>query len=154
LREKTPEGIALHPNGISLRRGFPRSTGVDATQSPLRKFDSPRFAVRATGSRVKTSTSEPARDPENRHWFEHEVHAHDAQLKSYLGSSYPLGCDVEDVVQEAYLRVWKARLARPIHSAKSFLFQVARHLAIDLLRRNRVSPLDSLPDSSVGVRLG
>lgn len=42
--------------------------------------------------------------------------------------------DVEDVVQESYLRIWKARANQPIKSAKAFLFTVARHLALDLLR--------------------
>ena len=89
---------------------------------------------------------EPAPDSDHGRWFEHEVQAHDAQLKSYLRGSFPTVRDVDDVVQESYLRVWKARLARPVHSAKSFLFQVARHLAIDLIRRERVSPVDVLPD--------
>ena len=124
-------------------------TGQDrGKETLLRRIDSPRTSDRTTGLPVNTPSPEPTRDPDDGQWFEREVHAHEAQLKSYLGSSYPLGRDVEDVVQEAYLRVWKVRLSRPIHSAKSFLFQVARHLAIDLLRRNRVSPLDSLPDFS------
>lgn len=72
---------------------------------------------------------------------------HDAQLKAYLRSSFPkVGEDVDDVVQEAYLRVWKASLASPIRAAKSFLFQVARHLAIDFLRHDKISPIVSLPD--------
>ncbi|MSU23470.1 MAG: RNA polymerase sigma factor [Opitutus sp.] len=89
---------------------------------------------------------EPAPDSDHGRWFKHEVHAHDAQLKSYLRGSFPTVRDVDDVVQESYLRVWKARLTQPIHSAKSFLFQVARHLAIDLIRRERASPVDVLPD--------
>lgn len=90
--------------------------------------------------------SEPEPDPDHGKWFEQQVHAHDAQLKSYLRGSFPSVRDVDDVVQESYLRVWKARLGRPIVSAKSFLFQVARHLAIDLIRRDRVSPVNVLPD--------
>ena len=49
--------------------------------------------------------------------------------------------DVEDVVQESYLRVWTARAAQPIRSAKAYLFTVARRLAVDLIRRERRSPL-------------
>ena len=79
-------------------------------------------------------------------WFSEEVHAHEVSLKAYLRSSFPSVRDVDDVVQESYLRIWRARLAHPIHSTKSFLFQVARHLALDLVRRNRVSPIDPIPD--------
>lgn len=42
--------------------------------------------------------------------------------------------DVEDVVQESYLRIWKARASQPIKSAKAFLFTIARHLALDAVR--------------------
>ncbi len=51
---------------------------------------------------------------------------------------------MDDVVQESYLRVWRRQLARPIQSAKAFLFQVARNLAIDAIRHQQVAKLDSL----------
>lgn len=54
--------------------------------------------------------------------------------------------DVEDVVQESYVRLWKARAANPIESAKAFLFQVARRLALDILRRDRASPIKGITD--------
>jgi len=75
-------------------------------------------------------------------WFTEDVYTHDSSLKAYLRASFPAVRDVDDVVQESYLRVWKARLSRPIHSTKSFLFQVARHLAIDRVRRQRVAPVE------------
>ena len=56
---------------------------------------------------------------------------------------------VEDVVQESYLRIWKARMSRPIGATKSFLFQIARHLAVDFVRRDRISPLTRVPDGAV-----
>jgi RNA polymerase sigma-70 factor (ECF subfamily) len=70
------------------------------------------------------------------------VHPHGAQLKSYLRGTFPAVRDVDDVVQESYLRIWKARAAAPIHSAKSFLFQVARRVALDVLRKGRNSPIE------------
>ena len=74
-------------------------------------------------------------------WFADEVHPHDAQLKAYLRRSFPAIFDVEDVVQESYLRIWTSRAAQPIHSAKSFLFKVARHVALNLVQRQRTSPV-------------
>lgn len=79
-------------------------------------------------------------------WFADEVHAHDGQLRAYLRGTYPTVRDVDDLVQESYLRTWKARLAHPIVSTKSFLFQVARHLAIDVVRKKLAAPTDSLVD--------
>ena len=91
---------------------------------------------------------EPAPDSDHGRWFEHEVQAHDAQLKSYLRGSFPTVRDVDDVVQESYLRVWKARAAHPIASAKAFLFTVARRLALDLVRSQRRSPIVAVTDLS------
>lgn len=79
-------------------------------------------------------------------WFAREVHPHDAQLKSYLRGSFPTMHDVDDVVQESYLRLWKVRHVQPIRSAKAFLFTIARHVALDWVRRKRVCPVKSVGD--------
>ena len=85
-------------------------------------------------------------DPGHSQWFSDEVYPHDSSLKAYLRSSFPAVRDVEDVVQESYLRVWRRQLARPIASAKGFLFQVARHVALDLLRHENRSPFIPVVD--------
>lgn len=78
-------------------------------------------------------------------------HPHDSALKAYLRGAFPAARDVDDVVLESYLRLWTARAAQPIRSAKAFLFTVARRLAVDLIRRDQFSPLiavkeiDALP---------
>jgi len=74
-------------------------------------------------------------------WFKEEVHVHDGQLKSYLKGAFPSVRDVEDVVQESYLRIWKRQALRPVDSTKSFLFTIARNLAINFLRREKGSPI-------------
>ena len=79
-------------------------------------------------------------------WFDEEVHPHDASLKAYLRGSFPTVRDVEDVVQESYLRVWRAKMAGSVESARGFLFCAARNLAIDFLRQRRRSPLEALGD--------
>lgn len=88
----------------------------------------------------------PAADSDQTRWFADEVYAHDSQLRAYVRSKFPAIRDVDDVVQESYLRVWRARLARPIASAKAFLFQVARNLAIDAAREKSTSTIDTLRD--------
>ena len=86
----------------------------------------------------------PPSNPDQARWFAEEVHAHDGQLRAYLRGAYPSVRDVDDVVQESYIRTWKAKLAHPIASTKSFLFEVARNLAIDLIRRKQAAPSESL----------
>jgi RNA polymerase sigma-70 factor (ECF subfamily) len=88
----------------------------------------------------------PPPDTEQARWFTEEVHAHDGQLRAYLRGAYPAVRDIDDVVQESYLRTWKARLSHPIESAKSFLFQVARNLAIDVVRRKRSAATETSVD--------
>ena len=75
-------------------------------------------------------------------WFADEVHPHASALRTYLRGAFPGVRDVDDVVQESFLRIWTARARQPIRFAKSFLFQVARRVAIDALRRERSSPVD------------
>ena len=91
---------------------------------------------------------EQAPNAEHLRWFSEEVHAHDSAIKAYLRSAFPSVGDVDDVVQESYLRIWKIRAAEPIRSAKALLFTVARRLALDLVRRDRRSPFVPVKDIS------
>lgn len=89
-------------------------------------------------SSPKAPTSEQAR------WFVEEIHAHDSSLKSYLRVSFPDVRDVEDIVQESYARIWTYRATEPVRSAKAFLFKIAQRIALDVLRRQRRSPVSSV----------
>lgn len=88
----------------------------------------------------------PPQDTEQARWFVDEVHAHDASLKAYLRGAFPAVNEVDDVVQESYLRIWRKRTEEPIRSAKNFLFRVARNLALDLVRRRASSPVHAVGD--------
>lgn len=83
---------------------------------------------------------------ESSRWFVEEVQPHEPVLRSYLRGSFPAVRDIDDVVQESYLRMWKARAAQPVRCAKAFLFTVARHIALNLTARERRSPLVSVGD--------
>jgi len=111
------------------------------------------FALRPSIVDTPSTTSEPSPGAEQARWFSTEVHPHDGQLKAYLRGSFPAVRDVDDVVQESYLRIWKAKATQPIESAKAFLFKVARHLALDLLRRHRISPIEAGYDFDLSLVL-
>lgn len=87
-----------------------------------------------------------ASQPDSLRWFEEEVHSHDIALKSYLRRSFPRERDVDDVVQESYLRIWKTRLSSPVASAKALLFQIARRVVVDRARRARTAKTESMAD--------
>lgn len=94
-------------------------------------------------------TNDPAAPPIDRHrWFAEEIHAHEPQLKSFLRGAFPSIRDVDDVIQESYLRLWRRHVASPLRSARTFLYTIARHLAIDALRHHDRSPFVEVADST------
>lgn len=91
-------------------------------------------------------------DPAERaRWFTEEVNPHEAALRGYLHSAFP-SLDVDDVVQESYLKLLRARAAGRIASTKSYLFSIARNTALTVFHRRRIfsaTPVNDLPDSLV-----
>lgn len=81
-------------------------------------------------------------------WFKDEVQPHDTSLRAYVRGRFPAVRDVDDVVQESYLRIWQARARHPIQSARAFLFRIARNLALDIVRHDRRSPIKVVTDLS------
>ncbi|PTX97676.1 sigma-70 family RNA polymerase sigma factor [Opitutus sp. ER46] len=77
-------------------------------------------------------------DPEQAGWFCQFLQPHEAMLRSWLKSRFP-GADVDDIIQEAYVRVLAARATTPMDSPKAFLFATARNLALGRLRHERVA---------------
>jgi RNA polymerase sigma-70 factor (ECF subfamily) len=73
-------------------------------------------------------------------WFAQEVQPHDAALRSYLRAHFSSLADHhDDVVQETYVRLLRARDRGPIESPRGLLFATARNAARDLLRRRAVA---------------
>jgi len=107
--------------------------------------DPSRSAPRDAQSPGKPGTPDTPGALEKKRWFEDEVHVHDAKLKSYLRSLFPT-IDVDDVVQESYLRIWLANATRPVTSAKAYLFTIARRLAFNTVRHQKKSPVTSVSD--------
>ncbi|MES2696441.1 MAG: RNA polymerase sigma factor [Verrucomicrobiota bacterium] len=85
----------------------------------------------------------------NADWFAKEVHAHDGRLKAYLRGVFPGVHDVDDLVQESYVRVWLRQTRQPIASVRAFLFKVARHLALNSLRHQNASPFIAVTETAV-----
>ena len=77
-------------------------------------------------------------------WFSEQVQPHETSLKAYLRSFVGPAFDVDDLVQEAYVRMIRARSAGRISYVKAFLFSTARNLAFDLFRRRRVVAIDGV----------
>jgi RNA polymerase sigma-70 factor (ECF subfamily) len=76
---------------------------------------------------------------EELHWFNDEVKPCEPALRAYLQKRFPALGDHDDLVQEAFVRLLRAKREGRLTSAKAFLFTVARNLAIDMFRRRQRS---------------
>lgn len=68
-----------------------------------------------------------------------ELREHEPALRGYLRRRFP-SIDSDDVVQESYLRILRARTVVRIESAKSYFYAVARNTAKSLFQRQRAVP--------------
>ena len=79
-------------------------------------------------------------------WFAEEVRPHEVALRGHLRQAFPAVRDVDDILQESYLRAWKTRATEPIKSVRAFLFTVARRLALNILDRQKTAGTDFVGD--------
>src|SRR3546814_1144881 len=84
-------------------------------------------------------------------WFAREVLPHEPDLRKWLGGRVRglSSCDVDEVVQEAYARLWIAE-ADAIRSARAYLFVTARHIVGEHVRRSRIVAIDLVADLAIG----
>ena len=71
-------------------------------------------------------------------WYKEHLRPHEPMLRAWLNSRYSDQVDVDDLVQEALIRVLRAREAEELKSPKAYFFAIARNLALDHIRRSKV----------------
>lgn len=71
-------------------------------------------------------------------------------LKRYVMRILNAENDVEDVVQEAFMRAYKSEMHNDIRQPKSYLFRVAKHVALNQVRQKVNRPTDYLEDIEPG----
>ena len=75
---------------------------------------------------------------------------HRLSLKRFIGRYLNNAQDIEDVSQEAFLRAFKAEKTTKVLQPKSFLFRIAKNVAISQLRSKSQQITDYIEDQSVG----
>lgn len=83
---------------------------------------------------------------EQSRWFSEQVLPHEPELRGYLRHRFPNTGDVDDLVQESYLRLLKTPNPGRIASTKAYLFTTARNLALALRRRPRIFSSEAVTD--------
>jgi len=86
-------------------------------------------------------------DPALGRWFTEHLQVHEPVLRSWLETRFPAITDIDDVIQEAYIRVLKAHTERPIRQPKAFFFATARNLACNHCRKLHLALIEPLDDS-------
>lgn len=87
-------------------------------------------------------------------WFLREVLPLEATLMRYLRHNWRDQSDIEDLVQDVYIRVFEAAQREIPEKAKPFVFTTARNLLIDRVRERRVVPMDAVSDlDALGVAI-
>jgi len=79
-------------------------------------------------------------------WFVREVLPLEAGLIRFLSRRWRNQKDVEDLLQDVYMRVYEAAQKELPHPARPFVFTVARNLLINRSRREHVVAIQSVAD--------
>jgi RNA polymerase sigma factor (sigma-70 family) len=79
-------------------------------------------------------------------WFLNQVFRHRAELKNYLRKIVSQGEEVEDLIQETYLRIYGVSDFAGVSSPKALLLKIAHNLAIERLRRRSSQATDNVAD--------
>jgi RNA polymerase sigma factor (sigma-70 family) len=88
----------------------------------------------------------PPADAEQTRWFTEEVQPHEAALRAYLRGRFPTLLDVDDLVQDAFARLLRARDAGQVANPKAYLFAIARNAALDLFRRGKIVSIEGIAE--------
>jgi RNA polymerase sigma factor (sigma-70 family) len=77
-------------------------------------------------------------------WFRENIRPHERELRAYLRGRFPTLPDVDDLVQETYARILRAREGGRATLTRAYLFVVARNVALDLIRREKTISVERL----------
>ena len=79
-------------------------------------------------------------------WFVREVLPLEAALTQYLQHNWRNRGDIEDLLQDVYIRVFEAARNQIPDRPRAFVFTTARNLLIDRVRREQVIPIEAVSD--------
>jgi RNA polymerase sigma factor (sigma-70 family) len=80
-------------------------------------------------------------------WFAREVLPHEAAVRKWLAPKIRglPNCDIDEVVQETYARLWAAEPDR-ILNVRAYFFVTARHVVGEAFRRARIVSIETMAD--------
>lgn len=88
----------------------------------------------------------PAISTDRAHWLARHILPLEPNLRAWLARAVPHGLQPDDVVQEAYARLALLPSVSDIQQPKAYLFQVAKRLISEHIRRAHVIPIESVAE--------
>jgi RNA polymerase sigma-70 factor (ECF subfamily) len=95
----------------------------------------------------------PPQNAEQARWFAEEVQPHEQSLRAYLHAASRSPADVDDLLQDSYLRLLRAYEQGSIRCVKALLFAIARNAVRDAMRRRAVAREIPMTDASAAFVL-
>ena len=132
-------GVGSEEVSAALRT---RADRASAASSDLQVTDSKSIRSK---TRIGPLGEFPMAD-ERHDWFLNQIFRHRAALHRYLRKFTSGAEDIEDLVQETYVRVYALPDYRAVNSSKALLFRIAHNLAVERARRQSIQATDSMAD--------
>lgn len=101
-----------------------------------------------TSRPVNPSPLDPPDCAAQARWFAEEVQPHERPLRSYLRQSLPSLADVDDLAQECFARLVRARRRTEIRATKPLLFAIARNAVRDFISRKARAELIPITENA------
>jgi RNA polymerase sigma factor (sigma-70 family) len=79
-------------------------------------------------------------------WFLNQIFRHRAALYRYLRRFTSGAEDIDDLVQETYVRVYALSDFQAVDSPRALLFRIAHNMAVERARRQKSQATDSVAD--------
>src|SRR6185312_9433456 len=83
----------------------------------------------------QTPRAVPDMSPDRHEWFLNQVFCHRQMLQHYLRRYLNSDEDIEDVIQDTYLRIYGIQDYTAVESPRALLITIAHNLAVELGRR-------------------
>jgi len=79
-------------------------------------------------------------------WLGARVLPHEPEVRAWLRRALNNAADVDDVIQEAYCRMWSMTNLDGIASPRAYFFKVVRNVVIDEMRKARIVRIESVAE--------
>lgn len=85
-------------------------------------------------------------DQSDDEWIRSEIAPYAMEVRRWLCQRFPTVSDVDEIIQDGFVKMVDRQRKSPIAYPKPFLFAVCRNLAIDYLRKHKVVNFENLGD--------